>query len=294
MIDVPTLEPQKIADAPQVRHVARDVFKDFCGYKHRVMLNNWDWWTIYSGDPRVGKSSASIWDAAFTSHDDFVKNWKERITYDPEDFLAQFQTAPKGASIILDEGGEAWLNRDFATMTNKILAKAAQMVGEYNLNVLINVPNMWYLDSPAIFRHRTWGSISAPNFQRGHAEFLKPRWKKFGKQPTPFWDLKLEHHLPELPHRVYEDYQVFKHKEGVERLARYVNAIKKESGRGDDPQIVMKKMKMQKDQEKYKGERGKYAWRQIMFHFKTNENCARTVADVMNAASRKLSAPQEE
>lgn len=294
MIDSPPAEARQLTDPLQPRYVARDIFRDFCGYKHRVMLNNWDWWTIYSGDPRVGKSSSSLWDAAFTSHDDFMKYWKERICYDPEDLLGQFQVAPKGATIILDEGGEAWLNRDFATLTNKVLAKAAQMVGEYNLNVIINVPNIWFLDSPAIYRHRTWGCISAPNFQRGHAEFLKPRFKKYGKQPIPFWDLKLEHRFPALPKRVYDDYEKFKHKEGTERLARYVSVIKKESGRGDNPQIVLKKMKMQKDQEKFKGERGKYAWRQIMYHFRTNENCARTVAEVMNAESRKGVVVKEE
>ena len=260
----------------------------FCKFKARKLAEDWDWWEILSGPEGVGKSTIGIQDAIFTSHDDFSRNWKQRITYDPEEFLGQFEVAPQGSTVLLDEGGEAWFNRDFASQINKNLAKAAMQVREKNLNVLICCPNIWYLDTIAIMRHRTWVPLSAPGFERGHSEFYKPSWRKFGRKVEPYWDIKTEHEFCRLPQRVYDDYKVFKKKRSAERLAGYIDGIERERGRDElAPEKVLKKVRAAREHEKFKTSRGTWDWKLVMYYCKCSEVPAKTVAAVLNSELRR-------
>lgn len=262
-----------------------------CKFKAKQLTqNDIDWWTIDSGPEGSGKSTFAIQDAIFTSHHDFSRHWKERITYDPEEFLAQFESAPQGGTVILDEGGEAWFNRDFASLVNKNLAKAAMQVRDRNLNVIICCPNIWYLDTIAIMRHRTWVSVSMPGFQRGHAEFYKPSWRKFGRKVEPYWELKTEHEFPRLPDKIYQDYREFKRKRASERLAKYIEGVEHERTKSEiAPEKVLKKVRASKDQAKFKTSRGTWDWKLIMYYCKCSEVPAKTAAAVLNSELRRSS-----
>lgn len=266
--------------------------KGLCRYKSKLLMElDLDWWSIVSGPEGSGKSTFAIMDGMYTSHDDFRLHWKERITYDPDEFLGQFETAPQGATVVLDEGGEAWFNRDFASQINKSLAKAAMQVRDRNLNVLICCPNIWYLDTIAIMRHRTWDAISMPAFKRGKAEFYKPSWRKFGRKVEPYWDLKTEHEFPRLPSGPYADYKVWKSKRAKERLARYIDGIEHERTKSEiAPEKVLRKVRASKEPPKFKTSRGTWDWKLIMFYCKCSEIPAKTAAAVLNSELR-LSTP---
>jgi hypothetical protein len=263
--------------------------KGLCKFKYKILTTkDLDWWTIDSGPEGSGKSTFGIQDAMFCSHDDFVKNWRERITYDPEEFLGQFEIAPMGGTVILDEGGEAWFNRDFASQINKALAKAAMQVRDRNLNVVLCVPNIWYLDTIAIMRHRTWTTVSMPAFQRGHSEFYKPSWRKFGRKVEPYWDLKTEHEFPMLPPRVYLEYKAYKRKRSSERLAKYIDQIDHERAKSEiAPEKVLKKVRASREPLKFKTSRGTWDWKLVMYHCRCGEIPAKTAAAVLNSELRR-------
>lgn len=265
--------------------------KGLCRYKAKLLTTrDLDWWSIDSGPEGAGKSTFAHKDAMYTSHDDFIKHWKERITYDPDEFLAQFEVAPQGATVILDEGGEAWFNRDFASQINKSLAKAAMQVRDRNLNVIICCPNLWYLDTIAIMRHRTWVNISMPGFDRGHSEFYKPSWRKFGRKVEPYWDLKTEHEFAKLPDKVYLEYKAFKRKHASERLARYIDGIEHERTKSEiAPEKVLKKVRASKEPAKFKTTRGTWDWKLLMYYCKCSEIPAKTAAAVLNSELRRSS-----
>ena len=268
-----------------------DLHRAFCNFKARQLASDWDWWTIFTGPERSGKSTLAIQDAMFTSHDDFSKNWRDRITYDPEEFLAAIEAAPYGASVILDEAAEAWFNLEFQTATNRAISKACTQVGERQLNVGIVTPGIGLIDKAGIRRHRTWANVSAPGFQRGYSEFFAPHWRKFGKHEYPFWTLKMESRFPPLPERVYADYKKFKSKRAAERLARYIDQVEKDQKREDEPpQVLIKKIRSSKQPvERLQTSRGTYDWKLIMYHYKTTENPAKTVAAVLNNDLRRKS-----
>lgn len=263
--------------------------KGLAKFKSKLLLTkDLDWWTIDSGPEGSGKSTWAMEDAIFTSHDDFLRNWKERVTYDPDGFLGQFETAPQGGTVILDEGGEAWFSRDFATQINKSLARAAMQVRDRNLNVIICCPNVWYLDIIAVARHRTWTLVSMPGFDRGHSEFYQPSWRKFGKKVEPFWNLKTEHEFPMLPQRFYDEYRVFKRKQASERLAKYIDDIERERTRNEiAPEKVLRKVRSSTQPEKFKTSRGTWDWKLIMYYSKCSEIPAKTAAAVLNSEVRR-------
>lgn len=260
-----------------------------CHFKYRLLTTkDLDWWTIDSGPEGSGKSTWAIQDAFFTSHDDFIHHWKERLTYDADSFLAQFQSAPQGGTIILDEGGEAWFSRDFATQINKSLARAAMQVRDRNLNVIICCPNVWYLDIIAVARHRTWTRVSMPAFERGQSEFYQPTWRKFGKKVEPYWNLKTEHEFPKIPERFFVEYRAYKKREEDIRLDRYIDDIERERTKNEiAPEKVLRKVHASKEKEKFKTSRGTWDWKLIMYYSKCSEIPAKTAAAVLNSELRR-------
>lgn len=269
----------------------RDLHRAFCRFKARTLNRDWDWWTLDSGPERTGKSTWAIEDAMFTSHDDFSKNWRERITYDPEEFLGAIESSPRLATVILDEAAEAWFNLEFQTATNRAIAKACTQVGERNLNVIIVTPSIGLIDKAGIRRHRTWVDVSAPGFERGYNEFYAPHFRKFGKHDYPFWNIKMETRFPPLPARVYADYKKFKSKRAAERLARYIDQVERDQGRKEDlPQVIIKKIRSSKlPVERLQTRRGTYDWKLVLYHYKTSHDTAKTVAAVLNNELRSSS-----
>lgn len=205
-----------------------DYHQVLCNQKRKRLHCDFDWWQINTGKEGTGKSTFSIWDALFTSPEDFKKNWRERIAYDPDEFISQVETAPKYATIILDEGGEAWYNRDYQSRTNKVLGKTSMQIRDRNLNIEINVPSMYYLDKVAIARHRTWVLIQAKGIERGFAEIYVPQWPKFGRADIPYWELIIDHNFPALPKAIYDPYKRLKSEKARERLIKYRDVAKAE------------------------------------------------------------------
>jgi len=265
----------------------------FCRFKAKKLAEDYDWWQLISGNEGTGKSTIAIQDALFTSPEDFRKNWRWRITYDPEDFLSSVESAPKGASIILDEAGECWFNRDFQTKTNKALAKASMQIRERNLNIILCVPKMYYLDKVAIYRHRTWVCVSSPRFIRGKSEFFKPSFKKYGKADIPFWNIIFEYYFPKLPDKIYLPYKEFKSKKASERLTGYIESM------GDNGHEIKKERPiddLEKEALKINGEllespNGRFSPSKIEYHLRhinITEHEARLVAVALNSKYRFL------
>ncbi len=266
-----------------------ELHRAFCRFKSKMLAMDWDWWTIITGPERAGKSTLAIQDAMFTSHDDFSKHWKERITYAPEDFLGAIEVAPFGATIIMDEAAEAWFKLEFQTATNRAIAKAVTQVGERQLNIEIVTPGIGLIDKAGIRRHRTWTMVRAPGFERGFSEFYAPHWRNFGKVEYPFWNIKMENRFPELPAHVYREYKKFKSKAAAERLAKYIDQVEKDQKQQEDhPREIIKKIRSSKlPLGRLQTTRGTFDWKLIMYHYKTTENPAKTVAAVLNNELRR-------
>jgi len=212
------------------------------------------------------------------------------MAYDPDDFLRQVDITPKGGSIILDEGGEAWFNRDFQTSTNKALAKASMQIRERNLNILIAVPLIWYLDKIAIFRHRCWAVIEARGIERGFSEIYRPKFKKYGREDVPYWDMKAVHRFPELPAKFFNEYRKLKRERAGQRLARYIDDIGRQRNRyaNQDHSRRLEEIRGEvlKNPSLYMNQRGTFDWTLIMYHQKTGEGKGKSIARVLNQELR--------
>jgi len=266
----------------------RDYHIGVCNYKRKAIANDYDFWHINSGREGVGKSTFSLEDAIYTSWEDIKKNWKERITYDPEDFIAMTEVSPPGATIIMDEGGECWFLRDFQTQANKALAKVSMQIRERNFNIIINVPNIWYLDKIAIYRHSLWTMIKARGLKRGYTEFYVPEWKIFEKNPIPFWEIGVDHIFPKLPKRLYDEYKILKSEKASERLGKYLDQIQKEKEHGTfnkDNRNMNDLIKEAHsiDQRLLTNKNGKYLATNVQFHLKTSVNKAKAIAVGLNS-----------
>lgn len=207
---------------------SQDLVKDYLAPKIRNQLKrDWDCWTIKAGPEGSGKSTEAIWFCHHISGPRFQVD--KHIVYDPNDFLGLVMECKPGDSILLDEGGEAWFNRDFATKINKVLGKAAMQIRERNLNVVICVPRWSYLDMIAIFRHKYMTNIYALNGRRGFCQYMKPQWNFYSKAAVPFWNTMFRYKFPQLPPAVQTKYKAMKREKGEERLQKYMDVVEADS-----------------------------------------------------------------
>lgn len=260
----------------------------FCKAKaKRLQEKDWDHWTCGSGDEGVGKSTLAIWDAIYTSWPDFKRFWKERITYDPEDFLMQTDNAPKGATIILDEGVEAIFKRDFNSNPNKNVIKGSTQLRDRNLNIEILGPHKDLLDSAILRRFKTWFHVEAPGYERGYSEFFSPHPRKFNALKEPFWRLEFEHRFPPLPVRIYEPYRLLKMQKARERMKRYIKeTTESREQRETSTDVVLRKvrtsLKSGRNPEELKNSRGNWDWMKIRYYTKSDEIAAKTAAKLLS------------
>jgi hypothetical protein len=196
--------------------------------------SDWDWFTYLTGGEGTGKSTCAIWQAHYVSGPlfDITKN----ICYDAEDFLRLVDDVPKYSTILLDEGGEAWYNRDFASTMNKALGKAVQQIRDRNLNVEVCVPDLDLLDSQALRRHKTWIKCTAPAFQRGYSTWHMPRWKYYPAkgQNIPHWTVLFHHRFLDLPEPYRSAYKKVKTEKSKERLAGYLDVVQRQKEKARD------------------------------------------------------------
>ena len=263
-----------------------DRYYAYCKWIRKLLLkHDWDYWTIISSDPLTdtGKSTRAIIKAQFV-WDGFKKRWKDFLCYDPDKFLEAVDRAPRGGSVVLDEAGEAWYNREFQTYTNRCLAKASMQIRERNLNIILCVPKLFFLDSAAIANHKCWEFLTAPKMVRGTAELLIPKWRKYGREVVPYWRTAMWDYFPALPQHIYDEYKKVKSREAKERLGKYIEKLSKDD-RKEDPAAVarkiIKKVKRSKDVSKYRNERGSFDWHLVHYHERCSVDVARTVVAVV-------------
>lgn len=263
-----------------------------CHHKAKRLMNkDVDHWTVGSGEEGAGKTTLGIWDAIYTSWHDFKYNWKERITYDADNFLTQIDTAPKGATVILDEGVEAIYKRDYNQTPNKTVIKTSTQARERNLNVEVLGPDKDMIDSSLLRRFKSWFDVQM--FQvgseviRGYSEFYTPHARKFNKYKEPFWNLEAEHRFPKLPESIYGPYRRMKEERSHERRVRYIKSIRGESqDQETSADVVLNKVRAKlqsgSDGAEFKNSRGNWDWMKIRYYLKTDEISARTAAKVLS------------
>lgn len=256
-----------------------------------------DHWFCGTGEEGAGKTSLAIWDAIYTSWHDFKINWKERITYDVDAFLMQLDNAPKGATVLLDEGAEAIYKRDFNQTPNKSAIKASTQVREKNLNIGILAPDKELLDSAVLRRFRTWFEVemfrNGDDIIRGFSEFYSPHPRKFNKLKEPFWNLEIEHRFPALPSNIYEPYRKVKELRSHERRLRYIKqTVQFDELRETSTDIVIKKVKAKLrsgcDASEFKNSRGNWDWMKIRYLTNSDEVAAKTAAKFLPSKTSEL------
>lgn len=264
----------------------KNVMRAMAHYVSRQLRDDWDWWTIISGGEGSGKSTLAIWWALYVSGDLF--HVRDHVAYDAETFLQLVDSAPRFGTIIADEGGEMWYNRDHMATFNKALAKASQQIRNRNLNVILCVPSLYLLDTAAIRRHKTWAVCSAPGGHRGKSEWYRPIWKRFAKQTSPYWDLKFIHWFDDLPARIKSEYLELKETKDRERIQRYLKKLKedRQDARGEErtPQDIVADL-MQKSEgelDRYRNSRGTIDRDLVKYDYRCTTEVARTVAMRIN------------
>lgn len=262
-----------------------------CRHKSkRLLRKDIDHWTIGSGEEGAGKTTLGIWDAIYTSWHDFKHNWKSRITYDADEFLMQIDSAPKGATVILDEGVEAIYKRDYNQTPNKNVIKTSTQARERNLNVIVLGPDKDMVDSALLRRFKTWFEVEMFQVKddviRGYSEFYSPHARKFNKYKEPFWSLEVEHNFPALPQNIYGPYRVMKEARSHERRMRYISSIKKETEvRVNSTDAVLKEIHERlgsgTDEGDFKNSRGNWDWMKIRYLLNTDEITAKTASKIL-------------
>jgi hypothetical protein len=254
-----------------------------------VLRKDWDWWTVFEGDEGTGKSNLAIWWSAYVSGKDF--NIKKHITYEPEEFLEIVESAPRYGTVMLDEAGEAWNVKGYATKINRMLSNASQQMRDRNLNVVLCVPSLTLLDKHCIRRVRTDVKITAPQFERGYSEWCEVVKPKYGTMDYPYLPTLFFYNFIQLPPHVAEAYKSVKTEKGKVRMARYIDEIKKERGGGEnegvrklDAQGIYEEIAALEDKSDFLGARRTFNWIPIKSKFDCTERVAKEAAFLLNKA----------
>jgi hypothetical protein len=254
-----------------------------------MLRNDWDCWSIKTGGEGTGKSSEGIWFAHYISPDLF--KIRQHIVYEPGDFLQTVLEAKPYTSILLDEGGEAWYNRDFATRINKSLAKAAMQIRERNLNVIICVPRWHYLDNVVLYRHKYRTHVHDIRDTRGFCEYYEAKWDPFTRSEIPFWDELFRYRFLQLPPKISATYKEIKRIKGEERLLEYIEIVRKErekiTGDAEDkasPKVIVEEIE-RKGRDKYINARGNIDPNLVQYYYECSQTIARQVALKLNSTA---------
>jgi len=252
-----------------------------------MLRNDGDCWSIKTGGEGVGKSNEGIWFGHLISPETF--RIQEHIVYEPDDFLQAVLDAKKYTSIVLDEGGEAWYNRDFATRINKAMAKAAMQIRERNLNIIICVPRWHYLDNVVLYRHKFRTHCHEIRDTRGFAEYYEAKWDPFTRSEIPFWDELFRYRFQQLPPKISAIYKEIKRTKGEERLIQYIEIVRKERDKvngnaedHNDPNIIVEEIE-RTGRDKYLNSRGNVDSDLIRYYYKCTNSVARQASIHLNS-----------
>jgi len=110
---------------------------------NRLTEQNRNVLAVFHGNRGNGKSSnaiklAEMYDPNFTV---------DRIAFNPAEFMHLVNTVPNGSAIIWDEAGVGISNRDWYSISNKIINSIVQTFRTQNLLVIFTVPALKFIDS---------------------------------------------------------------------------------------------------------------------------------------------------
>jgi len=253
-----------------------------------VLRKDWDWWTVFEGDEGTGKSNLAIWWSAYVSGKDF--NIKKHITYEPEEFLEIVEAAPRYGTVMLDEAGEAWNVKGYATKINRMLSNASQQMRDRNLNVVLCVPSLTLLDKHCVRRVRTDVKITAPQFERGYSEWCEVVKPKYGTMDYPYLPTLFFYNFIQLPPHVAEAYKSIKTEKGKVRMAGYIEQIRKERGTDDsepkksDAETIYEEISALDDKSEYLNSRRGFNWIAIKNRHRVSEHVAKEIVYLLNKA----------
>jgi len=237
-----------------------------------------------------------FWDALYTDPTfgvDFIraieKNEPPRVTYDAMSFVAQVESAKPGQSVALDEAGEAWNNREWATETNRILLKVSQQIRERNLDVHIVAPKRRYIDPGGQSRCSDWAYYYLVAGERGYVEFLRQSESKWDKKQGPYWETFLHHRFLDLPPKYAIPYKRLKREAGAIRMERYLDTLKRDllgkPSMKDAVDEAFRRLVDRKDRDRFRGQRGQFDPVLIQTEFGITARASKAVAI---RATRKL------
>lgn len=234
-----------------------------------------------------------MWDAIYTQDgiagstgkNRFLANWRDWIAYEAEGFLTAIDSAPPGASILLDEAAEAWYYKEWYEDFVRALDKASVQIGYKNLDVHLATPALGFVGKMAIWRIKSWCHVSAPGFRRGRMELLWPKRSKFDNEKYPYFETELYHRFVALPAKFYDEYRAFKVKAASERLGKYIDIAARRVDEGlsfqDIVSDVVERARARKDQDSLKGPKGQFDPSLICYVMNTSLEVGRAAAKVL-------------
>ncbi len=261
-----------------------------CTYVRKILRQNWDWWSYGVGDEGTGKSTGSIYYARKVGGDLFKMD--EHICYDPLGFLKLVDTCPRYGVIVVDEAGEAMFNRDFASKFNKAIVKTSQQCRDRNLLIIFNLPSIDLLDAKLIRRCKTYTIYEAPKFKRGKSLWHQPQKRRYDPKQVPWFDLQFIYWFQDLPPKVRDEYTAIKTREGMSRVAKYIEQLEglesKETDKGKTPQdyVEMVKKMPAAEQEKFRWA-GKFSKNRLRAHLNLSEQTSKQLGILLNDMEEK-------
>jgi len=308
-------EPRKIAETESETHKrllkerAPDRWLVHNRWVHNLISKaNWDWWTLWDGPERVGKSTAAIITCCQRDPETFADHWKERLVYIGSEFLRVLNRLKRAQSAMLDEAAEAWYMLKWYDDVNLALDLATVQLGDRNLDIHILTPSIGLVGRQAVRRAKEWVHVEAKNFERGRMEVYKPLWTKFANKKYPFWKKVLVHYFMPLegrwatdlglPSDFYAQYAEFKLRAGIRRVDNYAkSAASAERPKRSLKEQVDSVIDVVHDKgpvvvDPLRNSRGNVDWKNVVYKFEVPENVARTVAGVLNQEyGRKIASP---
>ncbi len=150
---------------------------------------------LLTGLERTGKSNTALWLARKLDPVFPVDN----IVFSARELKALGEKSPPGTVIVLDEAIKGAFSRDAMTEDNKELVRYLVVCGERRLVLIINFPNIKWVDSYITdHRYHWWGLMKRRGVLRLHgrrpsdyrgAKVSRPQWAEFENIPLADRDL---------------------------------------------------------------------------------------------------------
>lgn len=197
-----------------------------CFFKRKIIREKaFDWWSLHTGVEGSGKSTEAIWNCIYTD-DSFLKDWKNRIAYTPEQFVAIVESlADKGVpgrSCLMDEAAESMYALDYSTAVQKAIVKLATGIRYAGIDAHLAGPRLSLISAGVMNRFRDLAVCTLERgFQRGNVTYYSSHIAAFSKFRNPYFNPSFYHRFFPLPKAFQDEYIRFKVAEAKLRLSDY-------------------------------------------------------------------------